>query len=519
MFLKKIHIDNYKIFHDIEMNFEKSNISNVFSLASVNGGGKSTLLQFIFIMLNCFMDESKKVYIKNLLECIDFKNDNENKLINFIINHDNIDYNLDFLIVSPTFQDIEFYLYDERKKLKTHLMDLNRKLRQLDREFKSMRYEDERFIYNKLTRDENLFSNKKDEQRYKKDLKQEQDLIKSELHLVSHHWENLQIDLKNNGLQYITHIDDENILLIKTDMDNELLKKLSKKVFLASPSSQVFHFFQKEVKNLIFKSLKNEEKQEKSYSQRIEDSKRDIKNFFTYDFFSSEIILEAFEKSFKEDRKLKVSKGKYGNNFDELSQILEKFLEDKIISVNEDFSRVIYKFKNTKQELSPIDLSHGELKKLSIFIWLKYLVEEDSIVLMDEVDIALHPSWQYDLVDELEEWSKGTQFFIATHSAQILSSTYYKNLVLLDKKNNKSIVQQLDKPLDNNDINSVVDLIMGTNHLPKKLDKLHIQYRKLVKDGKDKSDEANQIKNKILEWESINSSFFRRIDFFKKMKK
>jgi len=510
MFLKKIHIHDYKIFNNIEMNFEKSEISNVFSLASVNGGGKSTLLQFIFIMLNCFIDESKKFYIKNLLEGIHLKNNDKKELINFIINHDNIDYNLDFLIVSPTFQDIEFHLYNEREKLKIQLMHSNRKLRQLEREFKNVRYEDKRLRYNEFTRDEQL---------YKKELKQEQDLIKSELHLVSHQWESLQIDLKNSGLRYITHIDDENILLIKTDMDDELLKKLSEKVFLASPSSQVFHFFQKEAKNLIFKSLKNEEKQTKSYSQIIEDTKMDIKNFFTYDFFSSEIILEAFEKSFKEDRKLKVSKGKYGNNFDNLSEILENFLEGKTISVNEDFSRVIYKFKNSGEELSPLDLSHGELKKLSIFIWLKYLVEEDSIVLMDEIDIALHPSWQYDLVDDLEEWSTNTQFFVATHSAQILSSTYYKNLVLLQKEENKAILHQPNRPLDNNDINSVVDLIMGTNHLPKKLDKLHIQYRNLVKEGKDKSKEANEIKNKILEWETINSSFFRRIDFFKKMKK
>jgi len=517
MFLKKIHIHDYKIFNNIEMNFEKSDISNVFSLASVNGGGKSTLLQFIFIILNCFMDGRKKQYIVNLLEGIHLKNNEKKELINFIINHDNIDYNLDFLMISSTFEDIEFHLYNKRKELKIQLMHSNRKLRQLERKFENTGYERYR-----EQRNNHLFHNKEeddDEQLYKKELKQEQDLIKSELHLVSHQWERLQIDLKNRGVQYITHIDDENILLIKTDMDDELLKKLSEKVFLASPSSQVFHFFQKEAKNLIFKSLKNEEKQEKSYSQIIEDTKMDIKNFFTYDFFSSEIILEAFEKSFKEDRKLKVSKGEYGKNFDNLSEILEKFLEGKTISVNEDFSRVIYRFKDSNQELSPLDLSHGELKKLSIFIWLKYLVEEDSIVLMDEIDIALHPSWQYDLVDDLEEWSKNTQFFIATHSAQILSSTYYKNLVLLQKEENKVTLQQPNKPLNNNDINSVIDVIMGTNHLPKKLDKLHMEYRNLVKEGKDESQNALDIKNKILEWENINSSFFRRIDFFKKMKK
>ncbi len=517
MFLKNIHIHNYKIFNNIEVNLEKSDISNVFSLASVNGGGKSTLLQFIFIMLNCFMEDRKKQYIINLLEGIKYKEKDKNNLVNFIININNEDYNIDFFIASPSFKNIEFNLYLKQKTLKVQLKHINRKIQQLNRELKNTRYRYDERIQKDLS-NRTLWDNTEDDISHRQELIKEQNLLKSELHLITHHWETLQVDLKNLDLKYITHIDDEHILLVKTNMNDELLFNLTKKVFLASPSSQVFHFFQKEVQNLIFKSTQKKD-DSKSYSQMIEDSKIDIKNFFTYDFFSPDIILEAFEKAFKEDRKLKVSDGEYGNHFDELSKTLENFLEGKIISVNGDFSRVIYKFKNSDQELSPLDLSHGELKKLSIFIWLKYLVEEDSIVLMDEIDIALHPSWQYDLVDDLEEWSKNTQFFVATHSAQILSSTYYKNLILLQKEDNKSILHQPNTPLDNNDINTVIDLIMGTNHLPKKLDKLHIVYRNLVKEGKEDSEGAIEIKKKILDWESKNSSFFRRIDFFKKMKK
>ncbi|SFV66090.1 hypothetical protein MNB_SV-12-879 [hydrothermal vent metagenome] len=516
MFLKKIHIYNYKLFHDIEMNFEKSDdIPNVFSIASVNGGGKSTLLQFIFIMLNCFMDESKKVYIKNLLKDISFENDGKNELINFIISHKDKNYNFNFSIVPSNFEDKNFDLYEDEKRLKNELEYLTGQL---------IPYNNP---YNKIQQNK--------EANHITELRKKQKLVESELHLTRDALEKLLLNLEENNLLYITHVNTNNILLLKTKMENELLKKLTKKIFLASPSSQVFHFFKDEEKNLIFKSSKENEqtlehnplfKETNSYFNTIKYTKQNIQNFFTYDFFSSDIILGAFEKAFEKDRKLKISGGEYGDNLDKLGKTLKDFLEDKEISVNEDLTKVIYRLIESnedstkvkiKQELSATDLSHGELKKLSIFIWLNYLVEEDSIVLMDEIDIALHPSWQYDLVDNLKKWSTNTQFFLATHSPQILSSTYYKNLILLDKKNNS--VHQLDKPLDNNDINSVIDLIMGANHLPKTLDKLHIGYRKLVKEGKEGTEKAEELKEEILKWESISSSFFRRIDFFKKMRK
>jgi ABC-type multidrug transport system ATPase subunit len=430
MFLKKIHIHNYKLFKAVEINLEKSDLSDVFSIASVNGGGKSTLLQFIFTLLHCFMDEKKRGYISQLLEGIIPSFDEIETLVDFTVIFDSKKYYLNFLFVPNGFKVSEG---------DTHI---------------------------------SIFSNP---------------------------FEDFE-------------------LVIKSDMPTASLQILSKNIFLASPNSQVFHFLKKEDKDLIYS--KNSNSSYKNYSEIVEALKKDIKNFFTYDFFSTQIILNIFEKAFKEDRALKLSTGQYGDHFDRLITTLDNSLEGKSISVDADISNFIFKLRDSEILLSPADLSHGELKKLGLFIWLKYFVPKDAIVLMDEIDIALHPSWQYELVDDLEEWSAdNTQFFLATHSPQILSSTFYKNLTLLDKKNNNSTVQQLDKPLDNNDVNSVIDLIMGTNHLPKKLDRWHIKYRQLVKNGKEESQNAIEIKKKILEWESINSSFFRRIDFFKKMRK
>lgn len=128
---------------------------------------------------------------------------------------------------------------------------------------------------------------------------------------------------------------------------------------------------------------------------------------------------------------------------------------------------------------------------------------------MDEVDIALHPEWQYELIHDLEKWSKNSQFLIATHSPQILSSTYYKNIIKLE--NGK--VEPYTKPPLDRDINTITTEVMGASDFPKDLKLLHSQYRKYVNDGKVKSNEAKKLKDKILEYESENSSFFQEINF------
>jgi len=106
--------------------------------------------------------------------------------------------------------------------------------------------------------------------------------------------------------------------------------------------------------------------------------------------------------------------GNYGDNFKKLKDELNSFLYDKTITVDKKLSKIIFKMEDI--ELLPEDLSHGELKKLGIYVWLKYFAIEDALVLMDEIEIALHPDWQYEIANELRKWSKNNQFILATHS-------------------------------------------------------------------------------------------------------
>jgi predicted ATP-binding protein involved in virulence len=533
MQLRRVEIIKYRNFENIVIDFEKSNFPNVFSIASKNGGGKSTLLQFIFIMLHCFMDDKKKVYIEKLLHI--FSNAKEKiELVKFIIEENNQVYNLEFSIMNTQskYGDFNLYLdsintqnriykykkdlekYETVFMLKEELDETNRITPLLERNFRSIRgliktqREDDLYRGARKTDDidkykalfESLTSRKAGLYNKIDELESINDEIQNNISY-------LELNLNKDNLFYITHLrEDKNVVLLKTEMPQKLLINLSKKVFLTAPSSQIFLFLSDDEKQDIFSEFNNTSS---SYYDNVEDAKEGLDNFFTYDFASTELILKSFQKASDEDLKEKRKTGHYGTKYDELTNELKDFLDDKEISENEEGNRVIFKSKGTKEELAPEDLSHGELKKLGIYIWLKYIVEEDSIVLMDEVDIALHPKWQYALIKDLICWSKDSQFLLATHSPQILSSTYYKNIIKLDNGE----VKRFNKPPVDRDINTIITQIMEADDFPIELLLLHKKYRKLINDGKVETEDAKKLKEEILEYESENSSFFQEINF------
>lgn len=54
------------------------------------------------------------------------------------------------------------------------------------------------------------------------------------------------------------------------------------------------------------------------------------------------------------------------------------------------------------------------------------------IVLIDEIDLHLHPKWQWNVIEALRKTFENIQFIIATHSPIVISASKEANLVLLD---------------------------------------------------------------------------------------
>jgi len=63
--------------------------------------------------------------------------------------------------------------------------------------------------------------------------------------------------------------------------------------------------------------------------------------------------------------------------------------------------------------------------------WLENPLEGEGVVLIDEIDLHLHPAWQRTLVPTLMEAFPRCQFLITTHSPHIVTHVHPEHLFLL----------------------------------------------------------------------------------------
>jgi len=80
MHLLRIQIPDFRVLKDVDITFEKEFSPRIFPLGSQNGGGKSTLLQLIFVLLHCPGAPERLPFLRNMLR--GFKpSENESKKV------------------------------------------------------------------------------------------------------------------------------------------------------------------------------------------------------------------------------------------------------------------------------------------------------------------------------------------------------------------------------------------------------------------------------------------------------
>lgn len=67
-------------------------------------------------------------------------------------------------------------------------------------------------------------------------------------------------------------------------------------------------------------------------------------------------------------------------------------------------------------------------------------LEEPAVLLLDEIDLHLHPKWQRSIIDYLTGKFPNTQFIVTAHSPLLVQSAEGANLVLLRRKGNETII-------------------------------------------------------------------------------
>ena len=127
--------------------------------------------------------------------------------------------------------------------------------------------------------------------------------------------------------------------------------------------------------------------------------------------------------------------------FKEINEIFEILdLDIKISGISKN-AKSIPIFTNSSGDKFDInELSSGEKQLFLRTLAIRMLNPENSIILIDEPELSLHPKWQQRIVDVYRKIGKNNQIIIATHSPHILGSVKKENIMLLDKDDEGKIV-------------------------------------------------------------------------------
>lgn len=102
--------------------------------------------------------------------------------------------------------------------------------------------------------------------------------------------------------------------------------------------------------------------------------------------------------------------------------------------------------------------------------------ETNGIVLIDEVDLHLHPKWQQTVLSNLRDAFKNIQFIVTTHSPQVLSSVHRKSIRLLGKDSEGRDVAAIPLAESYGEMNSdVLQSVMHVNPQPPVVEKAKLE--------------------------------------------
>jgi predicted ATP-binding protein involved in virulence len=129
----------------------------------------------------------------------------------------------------------------------------------------------------------------------------------------------------------------------------------------------------------------------------------------------------------------------------DLNFILKDFnLATKLVDI--ETNHFVFKSPNGKSIYFD-ELSNGEKHFYFNAIYLYNLQLENSIILIDEPESALHPSWQKAILKLYQKIGKNNQVILATHSPHIMASVKPESLFVLhlDKEHNKVQILNMGK--------------------------------------------------------------------------
>ena len=156
------------------------------------------------------------------------------------------------------------------------------------------------------------------------------------------------------------------------------------------------------------------------------------------------------------------------------------YTDEDGFSMNIPLSQMSDGYKNTISLIA--DIAY-RMATLNPQLGTSVLENTDGVVLIDEVDLHLHPAWQHRILSDLQEIFPKVQFIVTTHAPTVISSAKSENLVIL--KN----YEVLDASIE------IMKGIMGVSDRNPAVAKLFEKFYRLLNNGQ--YDDAEEILDEI----------------------
>lgn len=123
------------------------------------------------------------------------------------------------------------------------------------------------------------------------------------------------------------------------------------------------------------------------------------------------------------------------------------------------------------------------------------LTDTPGIVLIDEIDLHLHPVWQQRIIGDLQALFPKVQFIVTTHAPSVISSVKRENMLVLDEQG-----QPYTLPVEvyGKDANSILRSVMEAHHRPAEIQAMFDHFYQLVAENLPEAEALlNQIESLI----------------------
>ncbi|WP_414566741.1 MULTISPECIES: AAA family ATPase [unclassified Anabaena] len=109
-------------------------------------------------------------------------------------------------------------------------------------------------------------------------------------------------------------------------------------------------------------------------------------------------------------------------------------------------------------------------------------LQGNGVVLIDEIELHLHPKWQREIIPALTRTFPNCQFIVTTHSPQVISHVKPEGIYILEKTDNGVIAKRPESSFGK-DSNSILEDLMDVPERPQDIKERLLELFRLIDSG------------------------------------